>query len=51
MAEGKSGGRKSPVDRSDKAADFPSTVVKNVQKGEQLDPGGREAKVGKTGSK
>ena len=49
--DSKKGGRKSPVDRSDQAADFPSTAVKNVQKGEQLDPGEQRAKIGKTSSK
>tara|TARA_R100000900_G_C3290541_1_gene155666 strand:+ start:423 stop:596 length:174 start_codon:yes stop_codon:yes gene_type:complete len=50
MADGsKSGGRKSPVDRSDSAAEFPSTVVKNVDKGEHLETKEQRPSIGKSG--
>ena len=47
----KKGGRKSPVDRSDNAAEFPATRVPNVIKREQLETGDARAKVGKTNHK
>ena len=49
--DSKSGGRKSPVDRSNDAAEFPATRVPNVIKREQLETGEARAKVGKSSNK
>ena len=51
MADSKNSGRKSPVDRSNDAADFPSKRIPNVIKREQLTTGEQRAKVGKSGKK
>ena len=49
--EAKKGGRKSPVDRSNEAAEFPMSRVPNVIKKEQLTTGEQREKVGKSGKK
>jgi len=51
MSDSKNSGRKSPVDRSNNEAEFPSTPVKNVVNQEILETGEARAKVGKSGSK
>jgi len=51
MADSKNSGRKSPVDRSSNAAEFPATRVPNVIKREQLETGEQRAKVGKSSNK
>lgn len=45
----KNSGRKSPIDRSSNAADFPSTTVKNVNAGEHLETKEQRPSIGKTG--
>ena len=49
--DSKSGGRKSPVDRSANEAEFPATRVPNVIKREHLETGEARVKVGKTNKK
>ena len=52
MSDSKKSGRKSPVDRSGNAAEFPSTRVNNVtSKPDKLDTGEQRAKIGKQGKK
>lgn len=51
MGDSKNSGRKSPVDRSNDAAEFPATRVPNVIKKEQLETGEARAKVGKSNKK
>lgn len=51
MAESKKGGRKSPIDRSSNAAEFPMSRVPNVIKKEQLTTGEQRDKAGKSGKK
>ena len=49
--DSKKGGRKSPVDRSNNAAEFPYKRVPNVIRKEQLTTGEQRAKPGKTNKK
>ena len=49
--DSKNAGRKSPVDRSNNATEFPYTRVPNVIKKEQLTTGEQRAKPGKTNHK
>ena len=51
MAENSKGGRKSPVDRSDNAAEFPATRVPNVVKREILETGESKDRIGKSNKK
>ncbi len=52
MADNSSkGGRKSPIDRSGNAAEFPATRVPNVVKREHLETGESRVKVGKSSNK
>tara|TARA_R110002020_G_scaffold391723_1_gene602118 strand:- start:461 stop:619 length:159 start_codon:yes stop_codon:yes gene_type:complete len=51
MSDAKKSGRKGPVDRSSNAAEFPSTVVKNVKAGEHLETGEQKLRVGKSSKK
>ena len=51
MSHDKKGGRKSPIDRSNDAAEFPATRVPNVIKKEQLETGEARVKPGKTNKK
>ena len=51
MSHGSKGGRKSPVDRSNNAAEFPATRVPNVIKREHLSTNEDRPKTGKTNSK
>ena len=51
MADTKKSGRKSPVDRSSNAAEFPTTVVKNVKGEAPISTGEQRARVGKSSKK
>ena len=51
MSDSKKAGRKSPVDRSDNAAEFPATRVPNVIKREQLETGESKDRIAKSGKK
>ena len=51
MSDSKKSGRKSPIDRSDNAAEFPATRVPNVMKKEILETGEDRIKVGKSSNK
>jgi hypothetical protein len=51
MSDSKNSGRKSPVDRSNNAAEVPYKRVPNVIKREQLETGEHRVKPGKTNKK